>query len=178
MILMIKRCRHYHWNRCVSHQGDSKVPVYSHVLPSGCVSSLLAVWALVSGFLFIPWTDNIEAFTMKPSAGLKACVMSWSLKRRGRKKKCKAFNVQTQAQTWASVSPYADYNEGLIVPTAREGRDGKGGKREAGGVAAAATAVQSHSTSAPSGAGQIYSSCLSARTNRHYLFRSVFQAVV
>lgn len=40
-------------------------------------------------------------------------------------KECKAFmrNVQTQAQTWASVRPYADYNEGLIVLTGREGKE-------------------------------------------------------
>lgn len=40
--------------------------------------------------------------------------------------------------------------------TGREGREGEGGR---GGVAA--TAVQSHSTSPPSGAGQIYSFCSS-----------------
>lgn len=60
-------------------------------------------------------------------------------------------NVQTQAQTWASVSPYADYNEGLIVLT------GRGWE----GVAVAAATVQSHSTSPPSETGQIYSFCLS-----------------
>lgn len=36
-------------------------------------------------------------------------------------------NVQTQAQTRASVGPYADYKDGLIVLTGRErGQDGGG----------------------------------------------------
>ena len=76
--------------------------------------------------------------------------MSWGLRWRW-------GGVQTQAQTWASVSPYADYNGGLIVLTGREGTGGGG--VGVGGLPA--TAVQSHSTSTPSGAGQIYSSCLS-----------------
>lgn len=53
-------------------------------------------------------------------------------------------NVQTQAQTGASVSPYADYNDGPILLTRRG---------EEWGVTA--TAVQSHITSPRSGAGQI-----------------------
>ena len=94
------------------------------------------------------------------------CVMSWGLRWTVGEIKCKALmrNVQTQAQTWASVSPYADYNEGLIVLTGSGGRrvseegGGGGGREERRG--GAATAVQSHSTSPPSGAGQIYSFCL------------------
>lgn len=62
-------------------------------------------------------------------------------------------NVQTQAQTRASVSPYADYKDGLIVLTGR-------------GVAVAATTVHSHSVSPASEAGQIYSSCSSGEQNR------------
>lgn len=41
-------------------------------------------------------------------------------------------NVQTQAQTRASVGPYADYKDGLIVLTGRGG-EGPGG-REGGGL--------------------------------------------
>ena len=65
------------------------------------------------------------------------CVMSWGLRWTVGEIKCKALmrNVQTQAQTWASVSPYADYNEGLIVLTGSGGRrvseeGGGGGRRE------------------------------------------------
>lgn len=132
---------------------DNSSQCYSPVLPPGWVSSLpcalLAVWTLVF------WAHSFLSLkrlqlTSKPMIHLLLNYLEFE---RVLRVGFKMRNVQTQGQTWASVSPYADYNEGLIVLTGR--REGRGG------CVCAATAVQSHSTSPPSGAGQIYSYCLS-----------------
>lgn len=71
-------------------------------------------------------------------------------------------NVQTQAQTRASVGPYAAYKDGLIVLTGRCGGGGGAGWRRVDAVAA--TTVNSHSTSPPSRAGHIQGLCSSGES--------------
>lgn len=156
-----KRCSHYYCNRCVlshvisvvdsvaysvSHRGTVVASVFPCVALRLCfITSCSTGFRLQGLFFFVHKTvTNMAAAhrqhgrcydeTLCWIEGI--CVMSWGLRWRVGGKKCKAFrrNVQTQAQTWASVSPYADYNEGLIVLTGSGGRrvSEEGGREEGG----------------------------------------------